>query len=73
MLNINHQIDSLDAQKLVSLVNMLRRGHSIKPVTHCVIQCQKFTFSLAGVNTLDSLSDMLIACDYVISFKSILP
>jgi hypothetical protein len=47
------------------------RGHSLKLVKHgCNLDNRKFSFSRRVVNTWNSLSEDIVACDSINSFKA---
>jgi hypothetical protein len=64
-------MDNLDVHKFFQLTNAPTRGHSLKVVKHgCNLDIRKFSFSHRVVNTWNSLSEDIVACDSINSFKA---
>jgi ribonuclease P/MRP protein subunit RPP40 len=64
-------MDNLDVHKFFQLTNAPTRGHSLKLVKHgCNLDVRKFCFSHRVVNTWNSLSEDIVACDSINSFKT---
>jgi hypothetical protein len=64
-------MDNLDVHKFFQLTNAPTRGHSLKLVKHgCNLDIRKFSFSHRVVNTWNSLSEDIVACDSINSFKT---
>jgi ribonuclease P/MRP protein subunit RPP40 len=63
-------MDNLDIHKFFELTNAPIRGHSLKLVKHgCNLDVRKFSFSQSH-NTWNSLSEDIIACESIYSFKA---
>jgi hypothetical protein len=64
-------MDNLDVHNFFQLTNAPTRGHSLKLVKHgCNLDIRKFSFSHRVVNTWNSLSEDIIACESINSFKA---
>jgi ribonuclease P/MRP protein subunit RPP40 len=64
-------MDNLDVHKFFQFTNAPTRGHSLKLVKHsCNLDIRKFSFSHRVVNTWNSLSEDIVACDSINSFKT---
>jgi hypothetical protein len=64
-------MDNLHVNKLFPLTNAPARGYSIKLVKHgCNLDIRKFSFPHRIINTCNSLSEDIIACESVNTFKA---
>jgi ribonuclease P/MRP protein subunit RPP40 len=62
---------NLDVHKFFQLKNAPTRGHSLKLAKHgCNLDIKKFSFSHRVGNTWNSLSEDIVACESINSFKA---
>ena len=63
-------LDNLNLNNYFEVSTAVTRGHTFELVKKgCHLDCRKFCFSFRIVNTWNSLSNDVIACDSVNSFK----